>query len=78
MSTYTTIAENPNSTVVAEYIPEPREAGSYQSENELEQALIRQLQAGGYEYVRIKNNADLLQNVRVQLSRLFSTDFSTF
>lgn len=73
---YTTIAENPNSTVVAEYIPVGKTAKDYQSENELEQEFIRQLQTNGYEYLKITRDEDLLLNLRAQLSRLNDMVFS--
>lgn len=73
---YTTIAENPNSTVVAEYIPVGKDAKDYQSENELEQEFIRQLQTNGYEYLKITREEDLLLNLRTQLSRLNDMVFS--
>ena len=76
MSTYKTIAENPNSTVVAEYIPENRITEGYQSESALEHGLIRLLQANGYNYLNITHNDDLLQNLRAQLSRLNDIEFS--
>lgn len=73
---YTTIAENPNSTVVAEYIPVGKDAKDYQSENELEQEFIRQLQTNGYEYLKITRDEDLLPNLRAQISRLNDMVFS--
>lgn len=73
---YTTIAENPNSTVVAEYIPVGKDAKDYQSENELEQEFIRQLQTNGYEYLKITRDEDLLLNLRTQISRLNDMVFS--
>lgn len=76
MSTYKTIAENPNSTVVAEYIPENRITEGYQSESALERELIRLLQTNGYEYLTITNNEDLLQNLRARLSTLNDMVFS--
>ncbi len=76
MSTYNTIAENPNSTVVAEYIPECRIADEYQSEDELEQEFIRLLEANGYKYLNIKQNDDLLLNLRSQLEKLNNITFS--
>ncbi|MCZ2204434.1 type I restriction endonuclease subunit R [Bartonella sp. A05] len=76
MFRYNTIAENPNSTVVAEYVPEKKEATHYQSENELELEFIRLLKTNGYEYLNITQNDDLLYNLRVQLSRLNEMEFS--
>ena len=75
-SNYNTIAENPNSTVVAQYTPEKRNADHYQSENELETEFIRLLQENGYEYLSITCNDDLLDNLRTQLSSLNQMTFS--
>ena len=75
-TTYNTIAENPNSTVVAEYVPDKTGAWQYQSENDLESEFMRLLEANGYEYLNITGNDDLLQNLRVQLSKLNDMEFS--
>lgn len=76
MSSFNTIAENPNSTVVAEYVPDKKDATHYQSENELELELIRLLRNNGYEYLTIKSDNDLIQNLRAQLSKLNDMVFS--
>ena len=60
MTMYNTIAENPQSTVVAEYAAEYRTAKAYQSEAELERAFIDQLQSQAYEYLSITTEADLV------------------
>lgn len=73
---YNTIAENPNSTVVADYTPVDRGSNQYQSEDTLEKEFIRLLQTNGYEYLTIKNNDDLIQNLRTQISRLNDIIFS--
>jgi type II secretory pathway component PulF len=56
--TYDLVAQNPHSTVVAEYQAEygtkKNRAEHYQSEAELEQAFIKQLQAQAYEYIRVR------------------------
>ena len=70
MTSYNIIAENPNSTVVSEYIPVKQNATHYQGEDELERELIRLLQGNGYEYLNITQNDDLLQNLRSQLGKL--------
>lgn len=70
------IAENPNSTVVAEYVPVYKGAQKYQSEAELEVEFIRILQSNGYEYLHINSNEDLLKNLRAQLARLNAVTFS--
>jgi type I restriction enzyme R subunit len=70
------IAENPNSTVVAEYVPVDAGATRYQSEADLEKEFIRILQNNGYEYLALTSNDDLLKNLRAQLSRLNAVTFS--
>jgi len=76
MSEYNTIAENPNSTVVADYVPVDQDIQKYQSEAELEAEFIRILQDNGYDYLSINSNDDLLKNLRIQLSRLNDVIFS--
>ena len=75
-SSYNTIAKNPKSTVVAEYIPDKKNASQYQSENDLEKEFIRLLVANGYEYLKITKNEHLVENLRIQLSKLNKMDFS--
>lgn len=70
------IAESPNSTVVAEYVPVDAGAMRYQSEADLEKEFIRILQNNGYEYLALTSNDDLLKNLRTQLSRLNAVTFS--
>jgi type I restriction enzyme R subunit len=70
MKEYNIITENPESTVVAEYQVEYKRETSYQSEADLERALIAQLQTQGYEYLKIKSEVDLIANLRVQLEKL--------
>lgn len=67
---YNLVAQNPESTVVAEYTPTYRTEKNYQSEAELEQAFIEQLQQQGYEYLSIKTETDLIQNLRLHLEKL--------
>lgn len=76
MTDISIVAENPNSTVVAEYVPVDKGTQKYQSEAELEVEFIRHLQSNGYEYLRIASNDDLLKNLRAQLSRLNAVTFS--
>ena len=70
------VAENPHSTVVAEFIPAVRRASDYQSEAELEQALIEQLQKQAYEYLTIAKEADVIANLRAQLEKLNDYQFT--
>ncbi len=75
-SHYKPIVENPHSTVVAEYTPIYAAEQSYQSEAHLETAFIEQLKAQGYEYLPIKGEEDLIQNLRRQLEKLNDITFS--
>ena len=77
MSQYNTISENPESTVVAEYLPPdaPRSV-AYQSEAELEKAFIKLLQSQAYEYLPISTEAELVANLRRKLEELNGFSFS--
>ena len=68
------VTENPESTVVAKYMPSKSHATTYQSEAELEHAFIDELKAQAYEYLSIASEEDLIANLRRQLERL--NDFS--
>ena len=64
---YNLVAENPQSTVVAEYYKladRVRDGVSYQSEADLERAFIAQLKTQAYEYLPITSEADLVLNLR--------------
>lgn len=76
MNTYNMVASSNESTVVAEYIPDPTRSDAYQSEAALEQEFIRQLTAQGYEYLTIHNEAELISNLRRQLEALNDYIFS--
>ena len=71
MSTYNIIAETNEATVVSEYIPPERRKRSYQSEAELEKNFIEDLQEQGYEYLAIKTEDDLVENLKKQIEKLF-------
>ena len=74
---YNLIASSEESTVLAEYVREERaEYQTYQSEAALEQAFIQRLQEQGYEYLTIHSKADLVVNLRRQLSLLNGYEFS--
>ena len=76
MSAYNIIAATTESTVVSEYIPEPRKSDAYQSEAALEKEFIRLLQSQGYEYIQIRSEAKLIQNLRRQLEALNRMTFT--
>lgn len=73
---YNLVAENPQSTVVAEYVPDAVRVAHYQSEAELERAFIKQLETQAYEYVPITSEADLVLNLRRQLEKLNDFTFT--
>ncbi|WP_129671894.1 type I restriction endonuclease subunit R [Candidatus Chloroploca sp. Khr17] len=75
-SHYNLVAENPQSTVVAEYQAVYRTATSYQSEAELEHVFLEQLEAQAYEVLPITSEADLKLNLRKQLEKLNDFTFS--
>ena len=70
MDDYKIIVEQEHQTVMAHYEVEAKPTEGYQSEAKLEEALIKQLQAQGYEYVMVKDEAGLLRNLRRQLELL--------
>ncbi|MFE9019623.1 type I restriction endonuclease subunit R [Streptomyces sp. NPDC007808] len=70
------IAVSEESTVIAEYEPEPVKSERYQSESELEKAFIAQLCGQGYEYLAVSSEDDLVANVRVQLEALNGITFT--
>jgi type I restriction enzyme R subunit len=76
VSTYNLIAENEESTVVSEYVTPDYHSTIYQSEADLEKSLIEQLQSLAYEYLQIKSEADLINNLRAQLEKLNNYHFS--
>ena len=76
MTQYNLIAENEESTVVNEFKAEYGSQLPYQTEAELEEAFISQLQAQAYERLLIHNEADLISNLRTQLEALNNYRFS--
>jgi len=74
---YNLVAQSNESTVVAEYSPPyGKRAETYQSEADLENAFIKQLQTQAYEYIKITKEEDLILNLRKQLERLNNYKFS--
>lgn len=73
---YKIVAENPESTVVAEYQPLVRKATAYQTEAELEKAFIEQLRMQAYEYLPITSEKELINNLRIQLEKLNEYTFT--
>jgi len=75
-SKYNLVAENPQSTVVAEFTPNTLRVAHYQSEAELERAFIEQLTTQAYEYLAITSEVDLVTNLRRQLEKLNAFTFT--
>lgn len=76
---FETISVSDESTVVAEYVPAATGSPSqvaYQSEADLEAALIKQLEGQAYERLVITNNAALVVNLRKQLEALNKIEFT--
>lgn len=77
MTQYNLVAENDESTVLSYFEGSSVAAETtYQSEAELEQAFIRQLQQQQYEYLPIHEEKDLVDNLRLQLERLNDYNFT--
>ena len=64
------LIELEESTVITEYTPQKREETWFQSEEELERSFIKQLESQSYEYINIKNEEDLKNNLKIQLEKL--------
>ncbi len=77
MPYYNIVAATGENTVVTEYEPVKERPGSYQSEKELEADFIRRLQEQGYEYLPIKGEKDLIDNLRRRLEILNGITFSS-
>ena len=76
MTQYNLVAENPESTVVAEYQPLYRKETTFQSEADLEKAFIEQLQTQAYDYLPITSEPELIANLRLQLEALNNYQFT--
>ena len=76
MDKYNIVAENPESTVVAEYSSPYKRETAYQTEDALEKAFIGQLQTQAYEYLPITSEIALTTNLRQQLGRLNDYTFT--
>ena len=76
MNKYNIVASTDESTVVAEYTPNYVRSSKYQSEAELEKIFISTLESQGYEYLKIRNEAELISNLRKQLELLNDYSFT--
>ena len=73
---YNLVAQQDQSTVVAEYVPVVVREKSYQSEAGLERELIALLQGQAYGYLTITSETDLILNLKAELERLNGIVFS--
>lgn len=69
------VAQNPKSTVVAEFIPSKNRPEYYQSEDTLEIEFIKQLQNQAFEHLKIHKEENLVSNLRIQLEKLNKYQF---
>lgn len=76
MNKISVVAENSESTVVAEYQGMKTKQTEYQSEADLEKAFIKQLQNQAYDYLPIHSEKDLIDNLRHQLEKLNDYHFT--
>lgn len=76
MAFFNIVAQSSESTVVTEYTPKGKRSEGYQSEAQLEQEFIRMLQDLGYGYLQIHKEADLIVNLRAQLSKVNNYEFT--
>lgn len=70
------IAITTENTVVAELDSKASKAIAYESESELEVALIELLKEQAYEYLQITDEAALIANLKVQIERLNRVEFT--
>jgi type I restriction enzyme R subunit len=76
MEDYKIIAENPESTVVAEYVSPYKREAKYQSEAELEKSFIELLEKQAYSFISITSEKDIIDNLKQQLELLNDYQFS--
>lgn len=70
------MTQNDNTTIIAEYKFIPKEPKAYQSEEDLERFLIKELTLQGYERLNLSDINDLESNFKLQLQRLNNISFS--
>lgn len=70
------IAENTQSTVVSVFEHNPSKRVAYQSEAQLEEALLKQLENQGYERLDANTEEELITNLRYQLEQLNDIKFT--
>ena len=73
-STYKSILETDEMTVVTEYNPLIIDRTQYQSEADLENEFIKRLLANGYERLTVNSETELINNLRIQIEKLNKYD----
>lgn len=76
MQNFNVVMVTDEATVVAEYSPEKQNRKQYQSEAELEDAMIKQLQAQGYEYLELHTPQEMIDNLRICMQELNGYTFT--
>ena len=76
MEQYNIVAATTENTVVTSYEPVKKRSDSYQSEAALEREFIQLLTQQGYSYLPIRQEADLIANLRRQLEALNDYQFT--
>ena len=71
-----TIAESNNFIVLNKYTKCDQPDGGYQTEDDLERELLKDLQNQGYEYLSIHNEKELIANLKDKLEKLNNIIFS--
>lgn len=70
------MTQNDNTTIITEYKFTSKEPKAYQSEEDLERFLIKELTLQGYERLNLSDINDLESNFKLQLQRLNNISFS--
>lgn len=73
---YSMVVQNIRSTVVTTYKPIARNASTYQSEAELEEAFIKQLETQAYTRLNITSEQQLIAHLRSEIERLNDIKFT--
>lgn len=76
MSQFKVLAETSENTVITSFQPVKWRSEDYQSEAELEKEFINLLCSQGYEYLPIRNEKELIINLRKQLEKLNNYNFT--
>ncbi len=75
-STLDLVSKSNSNTVVSEFVPIKQNRISYQTEEQLETAMLSQLKNLGYEFIDIHSEKALVENLRKQLEKLNDYQFT--